>query len=173
MAALDRIHQIPSDRTRPFWKAKLISLGLSIGTIVLLIIASGVVFVSDLIVQAIARQSCLLESVANCDLKDVQNCLLLADNCPLESQLLGVWWLWRWPISLGIVSLAFAFVYRYGQTAKQIFLFCRELFLQLFCGRCFQLYFGFMFYMWAILVGLTARSELLLCCCCGSIFLLW
>ncbi|MEG4497092.1 YihY/virulence factor BrkB family protein [Microcoleus sp. F10-C6] len=119
MAALDRIHEIPSDRTRPFWKAKLISLGLSIGTIVLLILASGVVFVSDLIVQAIARQSCLLESVANCDLKDVQNCFLLASTCPLESQLLGVWRLWRWPISLGIVSLAFAFVYRYGPSRRQ------------------------------------------------------
>ena len=119
MAALDRIHEIPSDRTRPFWKAKLISLALSIGTIVLLILASGVVFVSDLIVQAIARQSCLLESVANCDLKDVQNCLLLAGNCPLESQLLGAWRLWRWPISLGIVSLAFAFVYRYGPSRRQ------------------------------------------------------
>ncbi|MEG4310245.1 MULTISPECIES: YihY/virulence factor BrkB family protein [unclassified Microcoleus] len=119
MAALDRIHDIPSDRTRPFWKAKLISLALSIGTIVLLILASGVVFVSDLIVQAIARQSCLLESVANCDLKDVQNCLLLAGNCPLESQLLGVWRLWRWPISLGIISLAFAFVYRYGPSRRQ------------------------------------------------------
>ena len=119
MAALDRIHDIPSDRTRPFWKAKLISLALSIGTIVLLILASGVVFVSDLIVQAIARQSCLLESVANCNLKNVQNCLLLADNCPLESQLLGVWRLWRWPISLGIISLAFAFVYRYGPSRRQ------------------------------------------------------
>ncbi|MEP6517274.1 YihY/virulence factor BrkB family protein [Microcoleus vaginatus] len=119
MAALDRIHEIPSERTRPFWKAKLISLALSIGTIILLILASGVVFVSDLIVQAIARQSCLLESVANCDLKDVQNCLLLAGNCPLESQLLGAWRLWRWPISLGIVSLAFAFVYRYGPSRRQ------------------------------------------------------
>ncbi|MEG4802265.1 YihY/virulence factor BrkB family protein [Microcoleus sp. ARI1-B5] len=119
MAALDRIHETPSDRTRSFVKAKLISLGLSIGTIVLLILASGAVFLSDLIVQAIARQSCLLESVANCDLTDVQNCLLLAGNCPLESQLLGVWRLWRWPIALGIVSVAFAFIYRYGPSRRQ------------------------------------------------------
>ncbi|MEO6860066.1 MAG: YihY/virulence factor BrkB family protein [Microcoleus sp.] len=119
MAALDRIHEIPGDRTRSFVKAKLISLGLSIGTIVLLILASGAVFVSDLIVQAIARQSCLLESVATCNLKDVQNCLILAGNCPLESQLLAVWRLWRWPISLGIVSVAFAFVYRYGPSRHQ------------------------------------------------------
>lgn len=119
MAALDQIHQISSDRTRSFVKAKLISLGLSIGTIVLLILASGAVFVSDLIVQAVARQSCLLESVANCDLIDVQNCLLFAGNCPLESELLAVWRLWRWPISLGIVSVAFAFVYRYGPSRHQ------------------------------------------------------
>jgi membrane protein len=119
MAALDQIHQISSLRTRSFVKAKLISLGLSIGTIVLLIIASGAVFLSDLIVQAVARQSCLLESVANCDLKDVQNCLLFAGNCPLESELLAVWRLWRWPISLGIVSVAFAFVYRYGPSRHQ------------------------------------------------------
>lgn len=119
MAALDRIHDIPSDRTRPFVKAKLISLALSIGTIILLIIASGVVFVSDLIVQAIARQSCLLESVANCNLKDVKNCLAPTYNCPLESQLLAVWRLWRWPISLAIISVAFAFVYRYGPSRHQ------------------------------------------------------
>ncbi|MEG3840443.1 YihY/virulence factor BrkB family protein [Microcoleus sp. herbarium14] len=118
MAALDRIHEIPSDRTRSFVKAKLISLGLSIGTIVLLILASGAVFVSDLIVQAVARQSCLLESVANCDLKDVQSCLLPAQTCPLESQLLAVWRLWRWPTSLGIVSVAFAFIYRYGPSRR-------------------------------------------------------
>jgi membrane protein len=119
MAALDRIHEIPPDRTRPFLRAKLISLGLSIGTIILLILASGVVFLSDLIVQAIARQSCLLESVANCNLKEVKNCLALIDNCPLESQLLAIWRLWRWPSSLGIISVTFAFVYRYGPSRHQ------------------------------------------------------
>ncbi|MEG4321289.1 MULTISPECIES: YihY/virulence factor BrkB family protein [unclassified Microcoleus] len=119
MAALDQIHQIPATQTRSFIKAKLISISLSIGTILLLILASGAVFLSDLIVQAAARQSCLLESVANCNLKDVQNCLLLAGNCPLESELLAVWRLWRWPISLGIVSVAFAFVYRYGPSRHQ------------------------------------------------------
>ena len=150
MAALDRIHQIPSDRTRPFWKAKLISLALSIGTIILLILASGVVFVSDLIVQAIARQSCLLESVANCDLKDVQNCLQLADNCPLESQLLGVWRLWRWPISLGIVSLAFAFVYRYGEPPPSRYSY--------FVWSCFCSYF----------VGTVFSFISVLCFACGQ-----
>ena len=119
MAALDRIHEIPPDRTRSFLRAKLISLGLSIGTIILLILASGIVFLSDLIVQAIARQSCLLESVANCNLKDLKSCLLPAANCPLESELLAIWRLWRWPTSLGIISVAFAFIYRYGPSRHQ------------------------------------------------------
>ncbi|MDF0555335.1 YihY/virulence factor BrkB family protein [Kamptonema sp. UHCC 0994] len=115
MAALDQIHQIPTAQTRPFWKAKLVSIALSIGTIMLLILACGVVFVSDLIVQVVARQSCLLEAVSNCELQDVYNCQLLPiQSCPLESHLLAIWKLWRWPITLGIVSSAFAFIYRYG-----------------------------------------------------------
>jgi len=130
MAALDRIHEISPDRTRSFLKAKLIALALSIGTIILLIIASGAVFVSDLIVQAISRQSCLLESVANCNLKEFKSCLIPATSCPLESELLAIWGLWRWPSSLGIVSVAFAFVYRYGPSRHQ-----RD--IPIFCGAVF------------------------------------
>ncbi|OCR02302.1 ribonuclease BN [Oscillatoriales cyanobacterium USR001] len=115
MTALDRIHQIPPTQTRPFWQAKLVSIGLTIGTIILLILACGVVFVSDLLVQIVARQSCLLEAISNCQLQNVYNCRLLrVPNCPLESNLLAVWELWRWPIALGIVSITFAFIYRYG-----------------------------------------------------------
>lgn len=51
MNALDQIHQIPQEQTRPFWKAKLVSLGLTIGTIVLLMMASFLVFVSDLLLR--------------------------------------------------------------------------------------------------------------------------
>ncbi|MFE1744539.1 YihY/virulence factor BrkB family protein [Coleofasciculus sp. H7-2] len=89
MTALDQIHQIPPEQTRPFWKAKLISIGLTIGTIVLLIIASFLVFISDLIVKLLISQSGLLE-------------------------LLSIWRLFSWPLALGIVASAFAFIYRYG-----------------------------------------------------------
>lgn len=120
MAALDQIHQIPPAQRRSFWKAKLVSIGLSIGTILLLIIACGAVFVSDILVQILARQSCLLEAVQNCQLNNLQNCSLLPlPNCPSESKLLEAWGRWRWPITLGIVSLAFAFVYRYGPSRRQ------------------------------------------------------
>lgn len=89
MTALDQIHQIPSEQTRPFWKAKLISLGLTIGTILLLLLASFLVFISDLILKLFVSESGF-------------------------SFLLTVWRLLSWPLALGIVAAAFAFVYRYG-----------------------------------------------------------
>lgn len=91
MRALDQIHQIPSSRIRPFWKAKLISIGLTIGTIVLLIIASTIVFISELVVRNVAKQS-----------------------GALEPGLLSGWRLLAWPLALGIMSIAFAFLYRFG-----------------------------------------------------------
>ncbi|MBE9177647.1 YihY/virulence factor BrkB family protein [Oculatella sp. LEGE 06141] len=91
MTALDQIHQIPPGRTRPFWKAKIISLILTIGSIVLLMLASMLVFVSDLIVKHVAQQS-----------------------GSLETGVLTFWRLLTWPLALGIVSVAFAFIYRFG-----------------------------------------------------------
>jgi membrane protein len=89
MTALDQIHQIPPEQTRPFWKAKLVSLGLTIGTILLLVTASFLVFLSDLLLNFFVFQSRL-------------------------SFLLVIWRLLSWPLALGIVATAFAFVYRYG-----------------------------------------------------------
>lgn len=89
MTALDQIHQIPPEQLRPFWKAKLVSLGLTIGTILLLMTASFLVFISDLILQFFARESGFY-------------------------LLLTVWRLLSWPLALVIVATAFAFVYRYG-----------------------------------------------------------
>ncbi len=89
MTALDQIHQIPPEQIRPFWKAKLVSLGLTIGTILLLMTASFLVFISDLILQFFARESGFY-------------------------LLLTIWRLLSWPLALVIVAAAFAFVYRYG-----------------------------------------------------------
>ena len=90
MNALDQIAQIPPEQARPFWKAKLVSLGLTIGTMFLLVVASFLVFISDLIVKFLVREISSLSILAN------------------------VWQLLSWPLALGIVSTAFAFVYRYG-----------------------------------------------------------
>ncbi len=91
MNALDQIYQVPPSRTRPFWKAKLVSLGLTVGTIQLLIFASLLIFISDFFVQVVAHKSGML-----------------------QPGLLALWRLLAWPVALGIIAIAFAFVYRYG-----------------------------------------------------------
>jgi membrane protein len=90
MTALDQIHKIPSEKMRPFWKAKLVSLGLTIGCIVLLLMASFMVFISDLILNLVVSENAFL------------------------SFLLHLWQLLRWPLALSIIATTFAFVYRYG-----------------------------------------------------------
>lgn len=90
MTALDQIHQIPPQKTRPFWQAKLVSLGLTIGTILLLLVASFSVFISDSLLT-----------------------IVVSENSSLGF-LLYLWKLLRWPLTLVIVAIAFAFVYRYG-----------------------------------------------------------
>ena len=92
MRALDQMHQIPLKQRRPFWKARLISISLTLGTIALLIIASSLVFVSDLIVQQ----------------------LVLRSSGDISHWVAEIWSLFRWPLALGVMSTAFAFVYRYG-----------------------------------------------------------
>lgn len=91
MVALDQIYQVPPIKQRPFWKAKLVSLGLTLGTIQLLIFASVLVFISDFIVQVVAYRSGML-----------------------QPGLLALWRLFIWPLALSIIVLACGFIYRYG-----------------------------------------------------------
>ncbi|MGF1937108.1 MAG: YihY/virulence factor BrkB family protein [Nostoc sp. ChiQUE02] len=90
MTAFDQIHQIPSENIRPFWKAKLVSLGLTVGTMLLLVLASFLVFTSDWLLG-----------------------MVVSGNGSLNF-LLHLWELLRWPLALSIVAVAFSFVYRYG-----------------------------------------------------------
>lgn len=92
MRALDEIHQIPPAQRRPFWKARLLSIGLTVGTILLLLTASYLVFISAEVIQFLAQQS----------------------GDTLGDWVLRIWKLSTWPLALGIVSTAFAFVYRFG-----------------------------------------------------------
>jgi len=91
MVALDHIFEIPPSQTRPFWKAKLVAIILTIGTIIFLAFASFLVFVSDLIIRRVARESGIF-----------------------EGGLLEIWRLLSWPLALGMVAIASAFIYRYG-----------------------------------------------------------
>lgn len=92
MRSLDQMHQIPPLRRRPFWKARLVSIALTLGTIALLITASSLIFVSDLIVQELVNRS----------------------RGDVGIWVSTIWSLFRWPLALGVMSTAFAFVYRFG-----------------------------------------------------------
>jgi membrane protein len=90
MNTFDQIEQIPPEEKRPFWKAKLVSLGLTVGTILLLMLASFLVFISDLLLGILVRGTIYL------------------------GFLLPLWEFLRWPLALGIVAVTFSFIYRYG-----------------------------------------------------------
>lgn len=91
MSAMDEIYQIPPNLKRPFWKAKLISLLLTIGTISLVLIASFLVFISDLIVELVQI------------LTEVPGVVFLS-----------AWTFFRWLLSLAIIAYAFSIIYRHG-----------------------------------------------------------
>jgi membrane protein len=91
MVALDQIQQTPSGKVRPFWKARLVALGLTIGAVALLILAVALVFISDVIVRNVAQNS-----------------------GTLELELLRLWQLLTLPLVLAIMSTLFAFIYRFG-----------------------------------------------------------
>ncbi|HEY9906332.1 MAG TPA: YihY/virulence factor BrkB family protein [Thermosynechococcaceae cyanobacterium] len=90
MNALDQIHQIPTRQIRPFWKAKLVSLSLTIGTFLLMLAASTLVFISDIFVRIVASSS--------------------TD----EGGVIGTWQHLNLPLALAIVVAAFVFIYRFG-----------------------------------------------------------
>ena len=90
MNAFDQIHQIPAEEQRPFWKAKLVSLGLTIATILLFVFASFLVFISDYILGMLVNESSYFIFLVH------------------------LWQLLIWPLALGIIATAFSFVYRYG-----------------------------------------------------------
>ncbi len=91
MNALDQIHQTPPDQIRPFWKARLVSLVLTVGTLLLLLAASIVVFMGDMVVRALASRS----------------------GDPGET-LMDLWRYLELLLSLAIVIPAFGFIYRFG-----------------------------------------------------------
>jgi len=104
MNALDLIQQTPAAQMRPYWQRKLVSLGLTIGTIILLVAASFLVFVSDLLVRLLATRSCLLDP---------------GQACSVSVWILTGWRLLSWPLALGIVALTFALIYRLGPSRQQ------------------------------------------------------
>jgi membrane protein len=91
MAALDQIHQTPRKHLRPFWKARLVALILTVSAILLLLISAALIFISDIAIRMIAHQS-----------------------GSLSGNLLTLWWLLSFPLVLVIMSMMFGFIYRFG-----------------------------------------------------------
>lgn len=99
MNALDHIHQIPRRKRRPFWKAKLVSIFLTLGSIGLLVIASFLVLIGHSLVRFIVRL------LGNIPLRESERGAVL---------LLELWQRLNWPFALTIVMLAFALLYRFA-----------------------------------------------------------
>ncbi|MGL5803938.1 MAG: YihY/virulence factor BrkB family protein [Xenococcaceae cyanobacterium] len=57
MEAIDRMHQVPRKWRRPFWKARLIAIFLTFGTITSLIIASFLILIGDFIIKIAFEQN--------------------------------------------------------------------------------------------------------------------
>ncbi|MEO1373429.1 MAG: YihY/virulence factor BrkB family protein [Cyanobacteria bacterium J06635_10] len=91
MTALDQIQQTPDNEIRPFWKAKIVSIGLTIGTIILLLLACIFIFISGELLQFVVDNS-----------------------AGYLNFLSDLWNLMRWPLALVIVASAFGFIYRFG-----------------------------------------------------------
>ena len=105
MSALDQIHGISRRQLRPFWKAKLVAIGLSVGTMILLIGAVVTVFMGEMGINLIAKT-------------------VAAQNNTVGLPLFATTFLWMGqmlslPIALTIVGVSLGFIYRYGPSRWQ------------------------------------------------------
>lgn len=91
MAAMDQIYQTPMHQRRPYWKARLIAVLLTIGTVIALLGASFLVVISDLIVQFAGR------------FVDLPQLEFWRDLANL-----------RWLIAFTILIIGFGVLYRFG-----------------------------------------------------------
>lgn len=105
MSALDQIHGLSRRQLRPFWKAKLVAIGLSVGTMVLLIGAVVTVFMGEMGINLIAK------TVAAQN--DTVGLPLFATTLLWMGQMLSL------PIALTIVGVSLGFIYRYGPSRWQ------------------------------------------------------
>jgi len=92
MVAMDQIHEVPPKQRRPFWQHRMIAILLAVGSVAMLLGAIFLIFVSGLIVNLVAENS----------------------GDTFEVFLLRIWQGFSLPMALGLVAIAFAFIYRWG-----------------------------------------------------------
>ncbi|MFB2836244.1 YihY/virulence factor BrkB family protein [Floridanema evergladense] len=91
MYALDKIQRISQEEMRPFWKARLVSILLTIATMFLLVSAVALIFITDFFVNYAASQ-----------------------NSWMRFDILRFWQRLSLPLALGIAALTIGFIYRFG-----------------------------------------------------------
>jgi membrane protein len=97
MAALDQIQQTPFRSRRPFWRARLVALILTLGNILLYMLAALLIFVSNFAIDYLAGQV-----------------------GPMGTRLLALWQMLNWPIALGLIAIAVTCLYRFGPSRRPI-----------------------------------------------------
>lgn len=102
MASLDEIHKIPRKRRRSFWQAKWISILITLGLIVLLVLASYIVFLGNTWVS----------------LTDQMFTNLPLDKADTEVFLI-FWQLFCWPIALSLTITIGALIYQVYRLTKK------------------------------------------------------
>ena len=96
MVALDQIQQTAFEQRRSFWKNRLVAIVLTLVTLCLYMAASLLVFSSEFVIRYLAIRVEALGTI-----------------------LLALWWVLAWPIALGLVTSAFALIYRFGPSRCQ------------------------------------------------------
>ena len=94
MKAMDYIYRVPIRYQRPFWKAKLISLILTLGAILLLIIASLLTFIGNWFISLVVMTTGI-------------------------TLLTTLWKLIIPPVTLSLVATAFGLIYRFGVSRRK------------------------------------------------------
>lgn len=100
MNAMDQIYQTPRHHRRSFLQAKLISILLTIATIGLLITASYLIVIGNLLLH-------LGEWLAQLGFENF--------NLP-GLALLQSWEVFRWGLAFGVLTIAFSILYRFGSS---------------------------------------------------------
>jgi membrane protein len=97
MSAMDQIYQTPLVQRRPFWKARLTAVLLTVGSLAVLLTASFLVFISDLIVQFLTHYT-----------------------TSFQTEFWQAWGFLRWVFAFTILSFGFGVLYRFGPSQWQI-----------------------------------------------------
>ena len=104
MNAMDQIQGIPIHEKRPFWKAKLTSIFITISALFLLILASILILLGDYIIQL---------------------SLFLIQKLPVDNAggylLLKIWRLLNWPFSFGIIAIFAIYIYKFFKQKEDKF----------------------------------------------------